>query len=554
MKLSIIIPYFYTKEITINLLSQLCSQLTNEVEVILVDDGSYDDDFKQYKIKVIQTTHGGVSRARNIGMREASGEFLTFVDSDDNIHSSYVSDICKKINSEKFDYCFFGWRSICGDIEILGDPPEWNTAVWNCIYRRDKCPQFDETKQIGEEIEFNRIARTGKKENLKKVLYIYNKQREDSLTKKYCRGEISRSMDIKGKIVIYRSYLSMLGGIETAIYNLCKTLHKDYNITFMYDTADINQLFRLKKLVKCVKYDNQKIHCDKFIMYGFNPTKILDNVTSKEIIQQICCDIKGVNLATQVDCRVTKIFADSKNSADVFNQTYPNLKCDVLHNVFSNPERKRVLRLMTASRLSWEKGYDRMKKMAKRMNELKMPFTWDVFTNDKPNEDIDGMYFRKPRLDIADYMSSYDYGIQLSETESWCCTATEFLLASTPMILTDFPSAFEQLKDGKNGFILNRDLVNLDSVIQRMYETKFSYLDYVIPSHLEWKKLLGKGSKSDYKYDEKGGIIVKAITNYFDTVEQRDIKVGECFDATADRVKVLLGENHLNRKFVEILE
>lgn len=554
MKLSIIIPYYNTLDLTHQLLDTLVPQSNKDVEVILVDDGCYEDSLKQYPIKIIQTAHGGVSRARNIGMREASGKFLVFIDSDDSVHPRYVSYICKKIDSDNFDYCFFGWRSIKGDIEILTNPPPWNTAVWNCIYRRDKCLDFDESKQIGEEIAFNRVARTGKKSNINKAIYIYNNQRKDSLTKRYCRGEISMDMGIKSNIVIYRSYLSLIGGIETAIYNLCKELHNNYNITFFYDTADPHQLLRLKKLVKCVKYDNQKINCDKFIMYGFNPTKILNTVTAKEIIQQICCDIKAINLNIQVDCRVTKIFADSKNSADVFNKTYPNLKCEVLHNIFSSPERKRVLRLMTASRLSWEKGYDRMKRMAKRMHELEIPFTWDIFTNDKPNEDIDGMYFRKPRLDIANWMSSYDYGVQLSESESWCCTATEFLLAGTPMILTDFPSAFEQVRrDAKNGFILNRDLTNLDSTLQLMYENLLTP-NLKISCQEEWKKLLGKGSKSDYKYNEKGGVVVKAIDNYFDIVEQRDIKVGDCFEASPDRAKVLLGENHLNRKFAEILE
>ena len=553
MKLSIIIPYYNTLELTTKLLDTLVPQLNNDaVEVILVDDGCYEDSLKRYPIKIIQTTHGGVSRARNIGMREASGQFLVFIDSDDNIHPRYVSYICKKINNENFDYCLFGWKSIRGDIEILGDPPAWNTAVWNCIYRREKCIEFDESKQIGEEIAFNRVARTGKKSNINKAIYIYNNQRKDSLTKRYCRGEISMDMEINSKIVIYRSYLSLIGGIETAIYNLCKELHNNYNITFFYDTADPHQLLRLKKLVKCVKYNNQKINCDKFIMYGFNPTKILNTVTAKEIIQQVCCDVKAINFNQPVDRRVHSIFADSKASAESFKLAR-NQKCGVLHNLFTSTERKRVLHLMTASRLSWEKGYDRMKIMAKRMHDLKIPFTWEVFTNDKPNEEIDGMYFRKPRLNVQEYMNGKDYGVQLSETESWCCTATEFLLAGIPMVLTDFPSAYEQIKEGKNGFILNRDLTNLDLTLQKMYDSKFTYVDYVIPSESEWKKLLGKKHVSDYNYESSGYIAVKSKLNYFDTALQRNVSVGEIFEVPQDRATLLSGENHLNTKFVEVM-
>lgn len=554
MTLSVIIPYHKTLTLTLKLLDVITPQLTDDdVEVILVDDGCYEEIFTTYKIKVVQTPNGGVSKARNEGIQHSSGRFITFIDSDDLVGDSYIRDILHAINTKTFDYCFFGWKSIRGDIEILGDPPEWNTAVWNCIYKKPTA-RFNENKQIGEEIEFNKLTRIGKKENINKILYIYNNQRDDSLTKRYCRGELKMDREIKSKIVIYRSFLSVLGGIETAIYNFCKAFHKQYDITFVYDTADPLQLFRLKKLVNCVKYANQQINCEKFILYGFNPEKILDTVQSKEIIQQICCDIKAIHISPKINPKVTKCFADSKASAQIIENQFPNIKCEVLHNIFLKSEPKRVLNLMTASRLSWEKGYERMKKMAKRMNQLNIPFTWEVFTNDKPNEEIDGFIFRKPRINILDYMHNKDYGIQLSETESWCCTATEFLSAGIPMVLTDFPSAYEQVKDGTNGFILNRDLTNLDLIINKMYESNLKGFDYSLDSMSEWKKVLGKKQLSNYTYENTGNCVVKATRNYYDTVLKRDVIIGEVFETDKDRCLILMGENSQNTKFAEIME
>lgn len=553
MKLSIIIPYYKTKTLTLKLLDALSKQLTEDVEVILVDDGCYEEVFKTYPIEVVQIPSGGVSKARNEGLRNSTGNFITFVDSDDSIGDSYIRDILHAINTKTFDYCYFGWQSTNGKMVVKGDPPEWNTAVWNCIYKKTEA-RFDETKQIGEEIDFNRLTRVGKKENIKKILYFYNNERDDSLTKRYCKGEIKMEKEIKSKIVIYRSFLSILGGIETAIYNFCKEVHALYDITFIYDTSDPLQLFRLKKLVNCVKYEKQKIDCDKFIFYGISPTKILDTVRAKEIIQQICCDVKAINVNSKLDKRITKVFADSKNSAKSFNDKHPKQKCEVLHNIFSSSERKRVLHLMTASRLSKEKGYDRMKKMAKRMIAMNIPFTWEVFTNEKPDEEIDGMFFRKPKLNVQDYMYNKDYGIQLSDTESWCCTATEFLLASIPIILTDFPSASEQVNDGKNGFILNRDLTNLDEVIQKMYESKFTDLDYVLPSITEWKKILGKKQQSNYTCKQEHNCFVRSRRNYYDTVLEKHVAVGEIFECTKDRCEVLLGKNGSNIKFAEMME
>jgi glycosyltransferase involved in cell wall biosynthesis len=546
--LSIIIPYYETLNCTLKLLEELNSQLTSAVEIILVDDGCYELALEKYSIQI---PNSGVSRARNVGLDNAKGEFVTFIDSDDFISKNYISTILNAIKTQDFDFCTFGWKSINGDLLVTESIPPWNTSVWNCIYKNTDA-RFDDGKQIGEDRDFNSLTRKGKGKHIPDILYIYDNRRPESLTRKYCKGEIKIDRELKGNVVVYRSFLSLIGGIETAIYNFCKTFNNVYDITFIYDTADPMQLFRLRRLVKCVKYSGQKIECDKFIFYGFNPVKILDTVKANEVIQQVCCDVKAINFNQPVDRRVHSVFADSKASAESFRLAR-NQKCGVLHNLFTSTERKRVLHLMTASRLSWEKGYDRMKIMAKRMHELKIPFTWEVFTNDKPNEEIDGMYFRKPRLNVQEYMNGKDYGVQLSETESWCCTATEFLLMSVPMVLTDFPSAFEQIKECKNGFILNRDLTNLDLIIQNMYESNFTYLDYVIPSESEWKKILGRKHTSEYKYENSGHVMVKSKLNYFDTVLQRNVTLGEIFEADQERASLLSGNNHLNTKFVEIM-
>ncbi len=55
-------------------------------------------------------------------------------------------------------------------------------------------------------------------------------------------------------------------------------------------------------------------------------------------------------------------------------------------------------------------------------------------------------------------------------------------------------------------------------------------------------------------YEDKGEVTVIAITNYTDVVEQRDIKVGELFQVSEERAEILLGNNYLNRKFVELME
>lgn len=537
--LSIIIPYFETLDRTQKLLENLCNQAVEEVEIIVVDDGCDEKEIDKYPIKVIHQKNGGVSKARNTALDIAKGDYIAFIDSDDQVTTDYISKILHKIKTSDFDYCYLSFRAtgkINEDVIIRQEPPTWNTCVWNCIYKKTTIGniRFNESKQIAEDTEFNQIVRIGKRENITDILYFYEAGRPESLTQRYSEGKAKMTRELVSGVIIYRSFLSLLGGIETAVYNLAVNLKDDYDITFVYDTADEQQLKRLRQHVRCVKYEGQIIKCDTFIYYGFSPKSIEQNLIARQVIQQICCDVKGVDYRGKPSPKATIVTADSQSSAEAFNKMWSRNDCTLLHNLFVKSEKVRVLHLMTASRLSKEKGYARMKAMAKRMNELGIPFTWEVFTNEKPDEEIDGMVFRKPRLNVAELMSNKDYGLQLSESESWGCTTTEFLMQGIPMICTDYPSASEQVRDGYNGYILRRDMSNLDDIVRKMYENKLKF-EYNADFKDEWVKLLGEPNKI---YEYEGGeymVEIRATRDYTDVQLGKDITKGDTYIVSEER-------------------
>ena len=189
IKLSIIIPYYKTYEETIKLLDGLIPQLTNETEVFLIDDGCNEERLDTYKNKIniihLEENHG-LSYARNRGTEKALGEYIVFVDSDDYVSDDYIETIIDKINTSEFDYCYFSWQMINKKdiIRIVDNPPTWNLAVWNAIYKKDYLEPFDEDVRFMEDIPFQIKMREkkGKKEIIDKVLYYYNDGRPGSLT------------------------------------------------------------------------------------------------------------------------------------------------------------------------------------------------------------------------------------------------------------------------------------------------------------------------------------------------------------------------------------
>lgn len=120
-KISIIVPVYNAEKYIEKCIQSIIDQTYTNIELLLVDDGSNDESLsiikswekKDARIKVIQQENSGVSAARNAGLREATGRFIQFIDSDDTISLDFC---CKMINIiGDADLC------VCGINEIVDE-------------------------------------------------------------------------------------------------------------------------------------------------------------------------------------------------------------------------------------------------------------------------------------------------------------------------------------------------------------------------------------------------------------------------------------------------
>lgn len=94
-KISVIVPVYNVEKYLSRCIDSIISQTFSDFELILVDDGSTDssgkicDEYgkKDGRVKVIHKKNGGQSSARNAGIENSTGEYISFVDSDDWISS-----------------------------------------------------------------------------------------------------------------------------------------------------------------------------------------------------------------------------------------------------------------------------------------------------------------------------------------------------------------------------------------------------------------------------------------------------------------------------------
>lgn len=114
---SVIVPVFRAEKYLSRCLNSICAQTYCNLEIILIDDGSPDnsgiicDDYaaKDNRIRVIHKQNAGVSAARNDGLDVATGEFITFVDSDDYIAPEMYGTLVRMIESENADIAICGF-------------------------------------------------------------------------------------------------------------------------------------------------------------------------------------------------------------------------------------------------------------------------------------------------------------------------------------------------------------------------------------------------------------------------------------------------------------
>ena len=107
--LSMIIPVYNARPYLATLIRSLCAQTESRFEVVFVDDGSTDGSYDEllsltadvpFGVVLHRQENGGVSVARNVGVTLATGDYLSFVDSDDALHPNYVETLTEQTSAD----------------------------------------------------------------------------------------------------------------------------------------------------------------------------------------------------------------------------------------------------------------------------------------------------------------------------------------------------------------------------------------------------------------------------------------------------------------------
>lgn len=283
--ISVIVPVYNVEEYLDRCVTSIVNQTYKNLEIILVDDGSPDHcpqmcdnwEKKDSRIKTIHKENGGLSSARNAGIKAMHGKYVCFIDSDDYMETEAVYTMYALLNSDNYDICVCNMKYLskngrlmykgrCKDASISGkdvmksffegnvfDPYSACNKLYKVSIIRENNLFFDETILWGEDFPFNYhfFKLVKKVVSTNDGLYNYIENRDGSITDGISCGKVNRWKTNYGCFFKeekenpeYRTIISKKFAQE--LTNCCKELLCSNN-SKLIDSSYPEMIFEIKK-------------------------------------------------------------------------------------------------------------------------------------------------------------------------------------------------------------------------------------------------------------------------------------------------------------------
>lgn len=273
----------------------------------------------------------------------------------------------------------------------------------------------------------------------------------------------------------YHRSINKIGGIESHLFYLVKKYQ--YDIIIFFHKCDEEQLRRLKRYCRCVQLkDDDIVECDVlFTTYGMTSSVMNQFEAGKvyyivhaDYLDQIAKGTLPLNACDQ-NYRVDKYLSVSKVAQKGFKHPSEVIYMPIDLEVYDEP-----IMLLSATRLSQEKGYARMRKLAEILDQQGVNYLWDIYTSST------NIRFNSPnvrvfpsRIDIVSKMPIYDALVQLSDSEAYCVAIHEAMQCGLAIISTPIP-LIEELN--AKGVVLPFDMEDIDiDAIKNIKKVKQKY-------------------------------------------------------------------------------
>ena len=303
--ISVIIPIYKVEQYLNKCIDSVIRQTYKNLEIILVDDGSPDncciicDEYKKKdcRIKVIHKNYGGVSSARNIGLNICSGEYISFIDSDDFVDENFILDLYNNMLSNDVDIveCRFAEFEKSVDIQLIKEncrKTGMNSNNFNVFTGREMQIRLFDKDYVNHVVVWNKLYKRSIFESLR---FPNGKIHEDEFVTYKAFSKASNILVLEKINYFYRIHANSIMGSKFSRKRLDVIDAYEEKKLYYKQDEEIYDLVVLKyqNLLKSLYFKAKFAEiCDKDI-YNIIQSKLIENfkeyrliVSSKERIIQ----------------------------------------------------------------------------------------------------------------------------------------------------------------------------------------------------------------------------------------------------------------------------
>ena len=333
------------------------------------------------------------------------------------------------------------------------------------------------------------------------------------------------------QVLLYTSYLHIIGGIETFVMNFLELMADDYEIAVLCPRLPMEMANRIKQKARLIQHQ-ESISCDNLIMVR-QMDEIPFYVTYKKSFRMCHAYKSNPTWTIKQDC--DKIIHVSKASKSSFQSDG-----NVIYNPLIKTSKKSLL-LVSATRipaLDKGKNADRMLQLAKKLHNANIPFLWLNFSDQPLQNAPKGFMNVGAFQDIQPFIEKADYLVQLSDQEGFGYSVLEALINNTAVICTPFETTKElAVIDGKNGYIIPYDLDFDVNMLLEVPEFEYFYDNDIIKR--KWKKLLDAKPPKRKELKPEDPVKVQVLKPYLDIALDKKLNTNQVVEMTLERAQYI---------------
>lgn len=302
---SIIIPIYNSENHIGNTLQSVLSQSYDNIEIIIIDDGSSDNSLKvvnnilqesKFKFKVLIKENGGVSSARNLGIKNSNGKYIYILDSDDLIDENLINEMVRKMEEDRSDFVFCGFDKI----DEYGKKINKYTQLYKYVEKKTNNKDIIR-KYLKEELWVCTISGMYKKQIIDKKNILYNETCSNGEDQEFCLkylANINSVSCINKSLAFYVQHTNSISnggnikkftalGATKRIIKYYKQVNMDLDIIEMLELNKYQREF-LRNFNSMIKSNENKIYIEKIInnkifLKNLKKYKLINNTKSEKI-------------------------------------------------------------------------------------------------------------------------------------------------------------------------------------------------------------------------------------------------------------------------------